>query len=192
MMTIIGNSSSSSNQYIDIESGLIGNENSQKKNKIQPMSYLLTFYIVTLSMGEIILSYFISNSTSAENSTKDCDFFIKPNIWFIVQGILSITYVLFSYVIYYYRYKTNLLQKISYKINTQENYDLAKMLYYGFCLLYQFFMIIWIIFGTILLLMECSFIDNSILYNMGVTVLFLEYVTLISFIKMILSVHLIE
>ena len=191
-MSIIGSSSTSSAQYIDIENDLVGGER-RGNIKMQAITHLLTFYILTLSIGEIVLSYLISNSTNAAaDAGKDCSFFITANIWFMVQGILSITYVLFAYVIYYYRYKTDILQKISYKINTHENYDLVKILYYGFCFLYQFFIVVWIIFGTIVLLMECSFTDNTVLNNAGISVLFLEYVTLISFMKMILSIRLIE
>ncbi len=171
------------NHYIDIDIDIENpNTNNNEKISIKPICYLFTVYIMAFSIGEIYLSYQINSNS--------CKFFIDANIWFFVQGILSLTYLFLSYIFFYYKYRTDILQKISFHVNTQENFDLMKVLYYGVCCLYQFFIVLWIVFGTILLLMSCNMTTE--MTNISVSVLFMEYIHVITFMKLIFSIKLIE
>jgi hypothetical protein len=171
----------SNNLYnnIDIENG-----NKIENIQIKPISYLLTIYILLLSISEIVFSHYIKSN--------ECNYIINVDQWFLIQGILSILHVLFAYMIYYYKYKVSVLQSMSYKIGISHEYDIVKMVYYGFCMIYQVFMVIWIILGTVLLLMECSFTNNNNNYIISISIIFCEYISLITFMKLVLSIKLLE
>lgn len=173
--------------YIDIDIDIDNNANQSCFKKIKMVPVLITAYLLVLSIGEIVLSYAINKEELPISSS-----ILRVDLWFVVQGIISVMYVFFAYTISYYRYKTKILQSISHSFNLQEKYDFIKIIYYGLCLTYQVFMVIWIIIGTILILMNNSFTANPLIGNIAVSMLFFEYVTLITFMKLVLSIHLLE